>query len=107
MRVLDPADEVRWAGRVADAPAGGVEGFADGVDGDGMRRICRGEAGEANEFRAVGEVLVYFIGEDDEVAFDGDVPDGGQLVGGEDFSERVVPMQLVFSVAMGITESRP
>lgn len=102
MRVLDPADQVRWTGRVADAPARGVEGFADGVHGDGLRCICGGEAGEANEFRAVGEVLVDFVGENDEVVFDGDVTDGGQFVGGEDFSERVVSMQVgFFSVAVG------
>ena len=61
-----------------------------------MRYTCKGKASERREFGAVGEVLVYFIGEDGGVLFNGDITDGGQLVGGEDFSERVVPMQWFF-----------
>lgn len=77
VRVLDASDEVPWACRVACAPAGGVEGFEDRVDGDSIRCTCKGEACEERESGAVGKVLVYFIGEDDEIVSDGDIADGG------------------------------
>ena len=36
------------------------------------------------------EVLVHLVGDDDEVVFDGEVGDQGQLVGVEDLAGRVV-----------------
>lgn len=61
-----------------------------------MRYTCKGKASKRREFGAVNKILVYFIEEDGKVLFNGDITDGGQLVSGKDFSERVIPIQWFF-----------
>ena len=90
MRVLDVPDQVPVADGVAHAPAGGVEGFADGADADGVAGDGRVEGCDARERRVVGEVLVDFVGEDDDVVAGAQGADGEELGGREDFTEGVV-----------------
>ena len=90
MGILYGTDQIWWTGRIPNAPARGVERFTDRVHRDGLG--CKGwtDAGESWERRAVVEVLVDFIRKDDQVVFDCNVADCGQLFGAEDFSKGVV-----------------
>ena len=73
--VFDVADEIFFADRVADAPSRGVEGFADGADADGLAGDGGVDGRCSGHGWGVVEVLVDFVGEDDEVFFDAEVAD--------------------------------
>lgn len=116
MRGRNIFDQVFWAEEPADPPAGGIEVFADGADGEGY--VCErgGEGADSSEgdvVEAVVDLAIgnlwlvwnqtkggrgervgkrYFVRENDNVIFYAEVPDCLELILGEYFSYRVVPV---------------
>ena len=90
MCVFDVTDQVSVADGVAHAPPGCVEGFADGADADGVAGDGGIERCDAGKRGIVGEMLVEFVGEDDDIVASAQGADGEEFGGGEDFAEGVV-----------------
>lgn len=113
----DKFDQVFWAEKPADPPASGVEVFAGGADGEGYVCDRRGEGADSSEgdvVEAVVDLTIgnlesvreselgrkehvdkhYFVREDDDVIFYAEVPDCLELILGEYFSYRIVPVSV-------------
>ena len=84
------ADQVSVADGVAHAPPGCVERFADGADTDGVAGDGGIEGCDTGKRSVEGEMLVDFVGEDDDVVASAQGTDGEELGRGEDFAEGVV-----------------
>ncbi len=86
VEVGDCAEPLGVCNEVAETPAGDGEGFGEAGDDDGaFAEVGEAEGGDVLS-AGVEEVLVDFVGEEEEVVTDGEVADGFDLGVGEDFA---------------------
>lgn len=81
--------QFRRTNEPADAPAGTVEILTRGADCERTSGYGGGESSHAGE-GGIGEAVVDFVGEDEDVVFYAEVADGLELGFGEYFTDGVV-----------------
>jgi hypothetical protein len=90
-------DQVLGSDQVADAPAGGVEGFACGADGERPLIVLWLHGGNSGKWDIV-ETVVDLVGEDDEVVLHGKVTDAFEFIARENLPNRIMTSSLAPNV---------
>jgi len=85
----DILDQMLGTNQVAYPPSRSVEQLTRATDSQSECRNLRAQSGNAREGHVV-QLVVDFVGEDEDVVFDAEVADGLQLLAGEDLADRVV-----------------
>lgn len=84
-------DQVLWADKISNTPAGGIEGLAGGTDGQGSLVQLRRQCGNSRK-GDIEETVIDLIRQNDQVVLNAEVADALELFSGENFANGVVPI---------------
>ena len=85
----DVLDQVLGSDQIANPPAGSIEKLACATHSQCEGRDLGAQRRNAGEWHVV-QLVVYFVGQDEDVVLDAEVANGLQLLSAEDLAHRVV-----------------